>query len=117
MIHAIPSTRARNTKRGFRSKEKTEERKIKRNFKKRIARRNHRKKGQANKQNQTKNANSASAQEPHTRSKIELGKPVHIATLNVRGTNKMGKREEVEDWMKAKNISILALQETKSPQC
>ena len=61
------------------------------------------------------NEHLASAQEPHKRSKIELGKEIHIATLNIRCTNKLGKREEVEDWMKSKNIGILALQETKSP--
>ena len=46
---------------------------------------------------------------------IQQGKEIRIATLNIRGTNKLGKREEVEDWMKSNNISILALQETKSP--
>jgi exonuclease III len=86
-----------------------EERRIKRNFKQREARKKHRIEGQVNKKN------SASAQEPHKKIKIELGKEIHIATLNIRGANKLGKREEVEDWTTADNISILALQETKSP--
>jgi hypothetical protein len=113
MTQAIP--RKRNSKRGLRSKQKIEERKTKRSFKRREARRRLRTEGQANKPIKQKKANSASAQEPLKRIKIELGKEIHIATLNIRGSNKLGKREEVEDWMKANNISILALQETKSP--
>ena len=107
---AVSRKRQRNTKRGLRSKQKIEERKIKRNYKKREARRKHRAERQANKPQRNQNANSASAQEPLKKLKIELGKEIHIATLNIRGTNKLGKREEVEDWMKNHNISILALQ-------
>ena len=115
LTQAVSRQRPRNSKRGLRSNQKIEERKIKRSFKKREARRKHRTERQANKSKKNKKANSASAQEPLKKIKIELGKEIHIATLNIRGTNKMGKREEVEDWMKSNNISILALQETKSP--
>ena len=105
----------RNSKWGIRSKEKIAERKVKRSYKRREARRGKRTaEGSANQPVENKNANSASAQEPHKRYKLELGKEIHIATLKVRGTNKLGKREEVENWMKTNNISILALQETKS---
>ena len=114
MTQAILRKRIRNSKRGIRSKQKIEERKIKRSYEKRLARRKHRIEGQANADKKDNNANSASAQEPHKRIKIELGKEIHIATLNIRGTNKLGKREETEDWMKKQDISILALQETKS---
>ena len=115
MTQAVTLKRARNTKNGIRSKQKTEERRIKRTYKKREARRKNRAERQANKPESKKKANSASAQEPLKRIKIELGKEIHIATLSIRGTNKLGKREEVEEWMESKNISILALQETKSP--
>ena len=114
MTQAVSRKRPRNTKRGIRSAQKIEERKIKRSFKRREARRRNRKKRHANKSEKKKKENSASAQEPLKRIKIELGKEIHIATINNRGTNKVWKREEVEDWMKSKNISILALQETKS---
>ena len=34
-------------------------------------------------------------------------------TLNARGLKQIGKREEIETWMKENNIMILALQETR----
>ena len=59
----------------------------------------------------------ASAQEPKISTiKIKLGTELRIATLNIRGTNKLGVREEVDQWMKDNNIGILAIQETKSAQ-
>ena len=36
----------------------------------------------------------------------------NYATCNVTGVNKKGKRQEIEIWMKKKDISILAIQET-----
>ena len=39
---------------------------------------------------------------------------INIATINVRGINKAGSREEIEQWMKEKNVKIAALQETKT---
>ncbi len=51
----------------------------------------------------------ASAQAP----KIWVNeKGIWIATLNVDGLMRQGKREEVEAWMKKHNIAILFLQET-----
>ena len=65
----------RNSKRGLRSKEKIAERKIKRSYKGREARRRKRtQEGSANQPETNQDANSASAQEPHKRYKIELGR-------------------------------------------
>jgi exonuclease III len=52
---------------------------------------------------------------PESKKSSQAKRP-HIATLSIRGTNKQGVREEVENWMTENNISIVALQETKSPQ-
>ena len=45
-----------------------------------------------------------------------LGKELRISTLNIRGTNQIGVRENMDQWMKDNKIDILLLQETKSPQ-
>ena len=37
---------------------------------------------------------------------------MRIATLNIKGIIKIGKRELIEKWMKRNNIDILAVQET-----
>jgi hypothetical protein len=96
MIHANP--RKRNTKRGIRSKLKIEEGRLKRSFKRREARRHNRKEGKAKEQQTHNKPNSDSAQEPLRQiQEIELGKEVHIATLNIGGTSKMGVREEIEN--------------------
>eukprot|EP00959_Pyramimonas_sp_CCMP1952_P366093 7667383-Pyramimonas_sp.AAC.1 len=47
---------------------------------------------------------------------MPTGTALGIATLNARGVRQAGKREEIESWMKAKNIHILALQETHIAQ-
>ena len=59
----------------------------------------------------------AKAQEPiKVMMKIQLGKKYNIASLNIRGTMKLGLRDEVENWMRRKQIMILGLQETRSKQ-
>eukprot|EP00959_Pyramimonas_sp_CCMP1952_P092713 1940222-Pyramimonas_sp.AAC.1 len=47
---------------------------------------------------------------------MPTGTSLGIATLNARGMRQAGKREKFESWMKAKNIHILALQETHISQ-
>ena len=88
--------RKRNHKRGLRSKIKIAERNKKRSFKRRIARSQKRKQGKATDTlfGRTK---SASAQEPKFETiKIQLGRELLIATLNIRGTNKLGVRKEID---------------------
>ena len=59
----------------------------------------------------------AKAQEPiKIRMKLQQGRKFNIATLNIRGTKKAGVRDEVEQWMKRKDIMILGLQEKHSKQ-
>ena len=61
--------------------------------------------------------NLASAQEPKRKpEKLTLGRELHIATLSTTGTNKIGKIEKVNQWMKNKQIDIPSLQETNSAQ-
>jgi len=43
---------------------------------------------------------------------LELGKKHRVATLNVRGLIRGGKREQIEIWAKENDIDILLLQET-----
>ena len=43
--------------------------------------------------------------------KLTCGQILRVATLNVRGVNKAGKREEVEKWMQKHRLYILALQD------
>jgi exonuclease III len=43
---------------------------------------------------------------------MKYGQDMLIATLNMRGSKTMGKREEIEGWMKGQNTCILTLQET-----
>ena len=103
----------RNTKRGKRNIRKITERNTQRTTKTRTQRIFQRKQGKANKTTKL-NKVLAPAQEPKRKlEKIKLGTELHIATLNVRGTNKLGKGEQVDDWMTDNKIDILALQETK----
>jgi len=112
----IKRIRKRNTKRGLRSKNEIAERSAKRSFKRRKARQRHKTLGSANIQVNTSNF-SASAQEPIvTTTTYKLGKKLRITTLNIRGTNKLGVREEIVHWMNDNRIDILLLQETKSSQ-
>ena len=55
----------------------------------------------------------ATAQEPNKTANSSYGKTIKVATINVRGINKAGKREEIETWMKKNNVQIVALQETR----
>ena len=48
--------------------------------------------------------------------KLQQGRKFNIATLNIRGTKKAGVRDEVEQWMKKRDIMILGLQETHCKQ-
>ena len=45
--------------------------------------------------------------------RLKLGITFKIATLNIRGLMRIGAREEVETWMKANDVKILAIQETR----
>ncbi len=115
--HRKEGTRRRNTKRGLRSKKATEERKIKRKNKRREARRKKRegKRGIENnlvvKRGRKGRKARASAQGPKIWTNA---RGIWMATLNVDGMLRQGKREEVEAWMKKHNIAILFLQETHS---
>ena len=106
----------RNTKRGLRSKKATAERNVKRSIKRRLARRKDRGRqivlyGGGDGQRKTDRDRWASAQEPV---RLDWGEGFWIATLNVDGLMRQGKREEVEAWMKKHEIAILVLQETHS---
>ena len=48
--------------------------------------------------------------------KIRLGSKHNISSLNIRGVKKPGVRDEVEQWMKKRQIAILGLQETRHNQ-
>ena len=109
--------RRKNTKRGLRSRKAVEERKIKRKDKRRKARRKKREEKKKNekalvvKGRRRGRWKRASAQVP----KIWMNSEgIWLATLNVDGVMRQGKREEVEAWMKKNNIAILFLQETHS---
>ncbi len=85
------------------------ERKIKRSTRRRAARRLYRSLN-ANPKDRKTNRSKAKAQEP--KEKMKYGKKYRIATLNAHGMKRVGKREEIEAWMKRKGIHILILQET-----
>ncbi len=101
----------------MRSRKATEERKIKRKNKRREARRKKRegKRKAGNnlvaKGNRKGRKARASAQEPKIWTNA---RGIWMATLNVDGMLRQGKREEVEAWMKKNDIAILFLQETHS---
>ena len=108
--------KARNTKRGLRSRKAVGERNVKRTAKRRVARRKHRCMqivlyGGGDQQGDTERGRWASAQEPD---RMDWKEEFWIATLNVDGLMRQGKREEVETWMKKHDIKILVLQETHS---
>lgn len=99
-------TRTRNYNRGVRSEKATEQRKEKRRIKRNLAR-------HARRQEKNEKAPAALAQElrPPT-PKLELNREIRIATLNVRGLKKLGKRIEIEYYMKDNRIDIMTIQET-----
>ena len=75
--------------------------------------------GKGNIIKQRKKNHTATAEEPTSKFKfykIKLGRHLRIATLNIRGVKKPGVREEVEKWMKEKDIDILTLTETRNNQ-
>ena len=45
--------------------------------------------------------------------KNKIWRKHNIATINIRGAKRKGAREEVEQWMKQKDISIAMIQETR----
>jgi hypothetical protein len=106
----------KDTKRGLRSKTKIADKNNKRSIKRRIARLKHKTLGWTKSQ-QLPKTHSASAQEPKLTTTKKLGKELRIATLNIKGANELGIREETDPWMEEDKIDILLLQqETKSPQ-
>ena len=120
----------RNHKRGIRNPETLAIRRQKRTDRRRLARRTKRKHKtkpvQQQKQKESKkDENKAKAWKPPQQNpkpklrlqmKLMLGTKFKIATLNIRGTKKLGVRNEIEKWMKSKDIKILALQETRVNQ-
>ncbi len=64
----------------------------------------------ANPKDRKTNRRKAKAQE--SKEKMKYGNRYRIATINVHGMKRIGKREEVEAWMKRKGIHVLVLQET-----
>ena len=113
-----PPTTTRNTNRGLRSIEAITSRQEDRTKKRREARRRCRQqtpkfRGDRKHEQQCLNERRATAQEPQARgSKLTYGTEIWIATLNMRGSMKSGKREEIEIWMKERQIAVLAIQET-----
>ena len=107
-----PCLKPRNTKRGIRSRDKTEERKENRTRKRREARQKQRtnKRGKGKNKDKSNRERAATAQKPQNR--IRLGTKFKIATINIRGLIKTGAREEIEKWMKDNDIMIAAIQET-----
>ena len=108
--------RKRNSKRGMRSQKAKERRNVRRTTKRKLARRKNRRGkrealGGGGSQGRGDREWRASAQEPERADWIE---GIWIATLNVDGLMRQGKREEVEEWMKKQNIAFLFLQETHS---
>ena len=57
---------------------------------------------------------SSEAREPSDPTVLPYATSLRLATLNVRGTAKPGKRDEVEKWMHDDDVLITALQETHS---
>ena len=115
---SIPHNK-RNTNRGIRSGDAIDKRRERRTQKRREARRQKRasqveEAGDANTIERKERVDGgASAQEPRRAAeKIRYATTLKIATLNVKGMKRMGKREEVEVWMKDNYVQILALQET-----
>ena len=95
----------RNNNIGIRSndalKQRTQQRSIKRNLARRLHRTNKRK------------PPDAPAQElPPRMPRLKLGKHYRIATINIRGIKKAGKRTELEQYIDFKRIDILVIQET-----
>ncbi len=68
----------------------------------------------ANPKDRNTNRSKAKAQEP--KEKMKYGKIIRIATLSAHGMKRVGKREEIEAWMKRKGIHILVIQETAIEQ-
>ena len=111
------SPRARNTKRGLRSEAGKAQRNQKRTCKRRLARRQDRREKQQGKGTHSQNrchATRAKAQHPGRPQKLAQHTTYNLATLNIRGTNKPGTREEIEKWMERNDVDILVLQDTKS---
>ena len=96
--------RTRNTNRGIRSAQATEKRRTQRSQKRNAARNLHRRQN---------HVPTAPAQELQPRTpKIDYGVPYILASLNVRGMKKRGKKQEIEQYMKDNQIDVLVIQET-----
>ena len=100
-------SRNRNTMRGIRSEEAQQRRREQRTAKRRQSRRQHRR---------GRSDPGATAQEPGycLRESMKYASTNKFATLNARGVNRAGKREEIERWMKDHHIAALGLQETNT---
>ncbi len=92
----------RNNNRGMRSLKAIAERKIQRSARRRAARRLYRSLS-ANPKDRKTNRSKAKAQEP--KEKLKYGKRIRIATLNAHGMKIIGKREEIETWMKEREYT------------
>ena len=100
----------------MRGEEATERRRMNRTFKRRVARQEKRTMNRIWGREQGAKHNHeerATAQKPSGTEKMKQTRTQWIATLNIRGANKPGTREEVEAWMKDHDIKILLLQETR----
>ena len=112
----FPKTKTRNTNRGLRSKESIVLRNRKRSFKRKHARRLARMNREGKFENENRRKFQATAQEPQNQfdiAQVRYAENWKIATINMRGAKKQGKREEIETWMKANQIDIAHLQETR----
>ena len=109
--------RQRNTLRGLRAKEAIHRRNKARSVKRRLAR-------QANRLNKTIALNThprfagtkaAQAQEPAeaVSASIKYGVRLQVASCNIRGLNKLTKRQQLQSFLSSHNIDIILLQETK----
>ena len=98
------ANKERNTKRGFRSHAASERRKKQRSEKRNRARQQNRR---------TKRSLGAPAQEPRPYPlRLQTEQDTNIASLNVRGIRKLGKRQDIENYMTNKQIPIMCIQET-----
>lgn len=109
--------RGRNTARGLRSQEAQNRRTTLRTHKRKIARATHRQEENqqthgAKSENFKENPKGLRLRNPN---KIKYGHTWRCATIKLHGLMRADRKEEIEIWMKSKNIDIAVIQETRTP--
>ena len=108
--------RPRNTQRGLRNENKTIERNKHRSIKRKEARREHRAQKKLLKHSKPINTpgEEASAREPERSGyKLRYNTHLHFLSCNIRGLNKLAKKEQMINYLNFHNIDIVFLPETK----